>query len=64
MSTNINDPAYSTLNTYAVLAYSGITTVDKTVITNGFYGSSPTASYTGTFTGLSILVMQERHKHN
>lgn len=51
MSINIDDSAYSTLNTYAVLAYSGIITVDTTTITNGFYGSSPTASYTGTFVG-------------
>jgi antigen 43 len=42
---------YTTLNTYAVLAYSGITTVNTTTVTNGFYGSSPTPSYTGTFVG-------------
>jgi hypothetical protein len=46
---NIN--SYTTLNTYAVLAGSGITTVNTTTISNGFYGSSPTASYTGTFVG-------------
>ena len=40
MSTDINNPAYSTLNTYAVLAGSGITTVNTTTITNGLYGSS------------------------
>ena len=48
---DINNPAYSTLNTYSVLASSGITTVNTTTITNGNYGSSPTASYTGTFVG-------------
>ena len=52
MSTNIYDPSYSTLNTYAVLAYSGIT-VSTITITNGLYGSSPTATYTGTFVGTS-----------
>jgi hypothetical protein len=35
MSININNPAYSALNTYAVLAASGITTVNTTTITNG-----------------------------
>jgi len=37
---------YSTLNTYAVLAYSGITSGNTTTITNGYYGSAPTATYT------------------
>lgn len=50
MSININDPAYSTLNTYAILASSGISTVNTTTITNGFYGST-TPSYIGAFIG-------------
>jgi len=40
MSTDIDNAAYATLNTYAVLASSGIVTVNTTTITNGFYGSS------------------------
>lgn len=40
MSTNINNSAYSTLNTYAVLAASGITTVNTTTITNGVLAES------------------------
>jgi len=53
MSTNIDDAVYSPLNTYAILAGSGITTVNKTTIPNGFvYGSSPTPTYRGTFVGL------------
>lgn len=36
---------YPVLSTYAVLAYSGITSVNTTTITNGNYGSSPTQSY-------------------
>lgn len=51
MSVNINDSAYSTLQPYAILASSGITTVDTTTVTNGVYGSSPTASYTGNIEG-------------
>lgn len=50
MSTDIDNPAYATLNTYAVLASSGIITVNTTTITNGFYGSS-TPLYTGAFVG-------------
>lgn len=42
---------YPVLNTYAALAYSGITTVNNTTITNGLYGSSPTASYVGPIVG-------------
>jgi hypothetical protein len=42
---------FTTLNTYAVLAGSGISTVNITTITNGNYGSSPTPTYTGTFVG-------------
>jgi hypothetical protein len=52
MSTDINDPIYLTLNSYAVLAASAITTVNTTTIEPGFsYGSSPTATYTGAFVG-------------
>jgi hypothetical protein len=49
MSTNIN--TYTALNPFAVLAASGITTAvtPVTTITNGTYGSFPTASYTGSF---------------
>lgn len=49
MSTDIH--TYTTLDTYAILAGSGITTVDTTTITHGVYGSSPTATYTGPFVG-------------
>ena len=49
MSINISD--YTTLNTYAVLAHSGITSVGTTNIDNGNYGSWPNASYTGTING-------------
>lgn len=45
MSVNIAD--YPTLNTYAVLASSGITSATGTTVSNGFYGSSPTESYPG-----------------
>jgi len=48
MPTDITNPAYTTLNTYAVLAGSGITTVNTTTISNGKYGSSTT---TGTIVG-------------
>jgi len=41
MSTNINDPAYSTLSTYAVLSYDPIAAANITTITNGYFGSSP-----------------------
>jgi hypothetical protein len=51
MSTNINNPVYSTLNTYALLAYSGITTVNKTSISNGFYGTPAGTGITGTYSG-------------
>ena len=47
MSLNIND--YPVLSTYAILAGSGISTVKTTSVLNGFYGSSPTPTYTGTF---------------
>ena len=50
MSTNIDNPVYATLNTYAVLASSGIITVNTTTIANGVYGSS-TPLYTGTIIG-------------
>jgi hypothetical protein len=52
MSTNINDPAYSTLNTYAVLASSGITSVNTTTITNGFYGTPGAIGITGAYIGV------------
>lgn len=50
MSTNINNSAYSTLNTYSVLSSSGITSANTTTITNGYYGSTK-PSYTGSFVG-------------
>jgi hypothetical protein len=50
MSTDIDNAAYATLNTYAVLASFGIVTVNTTTITNGFYGSS-TPLYTGAIIG-------------
>ena len=51
MSTNINNPAYSVLNTYAVLASSGITTINTTTITNGFYGTPGGIGIVGAFIG-------------
>jgi hypothetical protein len=45
----INIANYTNLSKYALLAGSGITTVNDTIVGNGYYGSSPTASYTGTF---------------
>lgn len=51
MSTNINNPAYSVLNTYAVLASSGITTVNTTTITNGVYGTPGGIGIVGAFIG-------------
>jgi hypothetical protein len=51
MSTNINNSAYSTLNTYAVLAASGITTVNTTTITNGVYGTPAGVGITGAYIG-------------
>lgn len=51
MSVNINDPAYDVLNTYAILAYSGITAAGFLGVSNGFYGSSPIPSYTGVIMG-------------
>ena len=47
---SIDISTYPTLNTYAVLAATGITTVNPITITNGFYGSSA-PSYSGTFVG-------------
>lgn len=38
-STNINDSAYATLNTFALLASSELTSVNTTTITNGNYGT-------------------------
>jgi hypothetical protein len=51
MSTNINNSAYSVLNTYATLASSGITTVNTTTITNGFYGTPGGIGIVGAFIG-------------
>lgn len=51
MSTNINNSAYSVLNTYAVLASSGITTINTTTITNGFYGTPGGVGIVGPFIG-------------
>lgn len=50
---NITDPAYTTLNTYAVLAATAITSPGLTVIENGFYGISPAtpSSITGNYVG-------------
>lgn len=52
MGTNINNPAYSVLNTYAVLASSGITTVNITTITNGVYGTPAGIGIVGSFVGI------------
>lgn len=49
MSTNISD--YSVLNTYAVLASSGITTINITTIVNGVYGTPANIGIVGTFIG-------------
>jgi hypothetical protein len=51
MSTNINNAAYSTLNAYAVLASSGITTVNTTTIANGVYGTPGGVGIVGVFIG-------------
>jgi hypothetical protein len=51
MSTNINNSAYSVLNTYAVLASSGITTINTTTITNGVYGTPGGIGMIGAFIG-------------
>jgi hypothetical protein len=51
MSTNINNPAYSVLNTYALLAASGIITLNTTTITNGVYGTPAGVGITGTYIG-------------
>jgi hypothetical protein len=51
MSTNINNAAYSALNAYAVLASSGITTVNTTTITNGVYGTPGGVGIVGAFIG-------------
>lgn len=51
MGTNINNSDYSVLNTYAVLASSGITTVNTTTITNGFYGTPGGIGIVGAFIG-------------
>ena len=51
MSTNINNSAYSLLNTYAVLASSGITTINTTTITNGVYGTPGGIGIVGTIIG-------------
>lgn len=41
MSTDLDNAAYSTLNTYAILAASGITAVRQPVnIVNGYFGNS------------------------
>jgi hypothetical protein len=45
----ISDSAYSTLNTYAVLAASGITTVNPTTISNGYYGTPGGTGITGSY---------------
>jgi hypothetical protein len=49
MSTNISD--YTVLNTYAVLASSGITTINTTTITNGVYGTPAGTGIVGSFIG-------------
>ena len=43
--------AFLTLDSYRVLAASGINTTNQTTITYGYYGSYPVLSYTGTFIG-------------
>lgn len=52
MSTNISNSAYSTLNAYALLASSGITTVNTTTISNGFYGTPAGIGITGAYIGI------------
>jgi len=49
MSVNLFN--YTTLSTYAVLSYSGITAVNQVTISNGYYGSAPTAAYDPTVLG-------------
>jgi hypothetical protein len=56
MSTHIHD--YHILDTYAVLANSGISAAIDTSISNGFYGSSPTASYSGPIFGTAVSAPQ------
>jgi len=51
MSTDINNSAYSTLNTYTILATAGLTTVRPTTVSNGFYGTPAGVGQTGTFVG-------------
>lgn len=43
--------AYPVLKTYALLSYSGLTTVNTTTVSNGVYGSKPIDTYTGSFVG-------------
>lgn len=56
MSININSLEYATLNKYAVLATSGITTVNVTTITNGVYGTPGDTGITGTYIGLKDTI--------
>jgi hypothetical protein len=48
---NLNDPAYDVLNTYAVLAASGITSANTTTVKNGKYGAPSDVTITGTYVG-------------
>ena len=56
MSTIIS--TYSILNTYAVLASSGITTINITTITNGVYGTPSGIGIVGTFVGTNATTAQ------
>lgn len=62
MGININ--SYSTLNKYAVLAASGITTVGTTTIQNGDYGTPSEAGVVGNYISTSNGTVQQQHKQN
>jgi hypothetical protein len=53
----LTDPAYTTLNTYAVLAKTGIiTTIGTTIISGGNYGTPGAVNITGNYTGSTGVV--------
>lgn len=52
----LTDTAYATLNTYAVLAVTGInTTIGTTNISGGNYGTPGAVNITGTYTGTGVV---------
>ena len=52
----LTDAAYATLNTYAVLAVTGInTTIGTTNISGGNYGTPGAVNITGTYTGTGVV---------